>query len=125
MPGTFIPWVGAGIGYEELKIKASSGGLSQSATVSGFELLNLQGGGEFLTSSDFSVGPFVSLSFGQYRSASFGNCQRRYRGQGRSTSGSRSASAASSASEDGHAIPVHARAGQPASRIFSRRLRSL
>jgi hypothetical protein len=70
VPGTFIPWVGAGIGYEELKLKVSAGGLSQSVTVSGFELLNLQAGGEFLSSSDFAVGPFVSLSFGQYRSAS-------------------------------------------------------
>ena len=69
VPGRFIPWVGAGIGYEWLKIKSSSGVSARTVTLSGFELITLQGGGELLTSSDLSVGPFVSLSFGQYRSS--------------------------------------------------------
>jgi len=70
--GSFIPWVGAGIGYESLKIKASTGATSLTSTANGIELLTLQGGGELVTAPDFAVGPFVSLSIGQYRSASNG-----------------------------------------------------
>jgi hypothetical protein len=68
--GSFIPWVGAGLGYESLKVKASMGATSTTTNTSGFELLNLQGGGELVTAPDFAVGPFVSLSIGQYRSIS-------------------------------------------------------
>jgi hypothetical protein len=68
VPGTFVPWVGAGIGYEWLKIKASAGGNSETLSARGFEILNLQGGGDWVASPDFTVGPFVSLSIGQYRS---------------------------------------------------------
>jgi hypothetical protein len=68
--GSFMPWVGLGVGYEWLKIKESAGGASATATLSGFEYLSLQAGGSFATSADFSVGPFLSFSLGQYRSAS-------------------------------------------------------
>jgi hypothetical protein len=69
---SFVPWVGAGFGYEWLKLKESAGGQSATLTVKGFEFLSLQAGGEFRSSSEFSIGPFVSLSFARYSSGEVG-----------------------------------------------------
>ena len=64
------PWVGIGIGYEWLTVSESSGNVSGDTSVSGFEFVNLQGGVDFKATPAFRVGPFVSLSFSEYGSAS-------------------------------------------------------
>jgi outer membrane protein W len=65
----FFPWLGAGIGYESLTVKESQGGLSVSTDFTGFEFLNLQAGGDYKVNEQFSVGPYVQFSLGQYSSA--------------------------------------------------------
>jgi len=68
--GSFVPWVGAGVGYEWLKGKESQGGASATTTFKGFEFLSLQVGGEFRSGPNMAIGPFVSLSIAQYSSVS-------------------------------------------------------
>jgi outer membrane protein W len=63
------PWLGLGVGYEWL-VGSESGSVNGSATTTGLELLNLQGGADFQAASAFTVGPFLSLSLGQYSSVS-------------------------------------------------------
>ena len=65
-PGGFVPWLGAGLGYEWSKVHAEGNGISFDINASGFEFLNLQGGGDWKLSSKFKMGPFVQLSLGQY-----------------------------------------------------------
>jgi hypothetical protein len=60
------PWVGVGIGYEIASAKREVGGVSFSGSTSGIEFVNLQGGADFELSRGFDVGPFASLSIGQY-----------------------------------------------------------
>jgi len=60
------PWLGVGIGYEMAKSKTSGGGQEVVNKISGFEFLNLQGGLDFQASEGLGVGPFLSLSVGQY-----------------------------------------------------------
>lgn len=65
-PGTgFTPWVGAGLGYEWAGFEQKGGGESYELTANGPEL-NLQLGGDFRTSPQFSVGPYMMLSIGRY-----------------------------------------------------------
>jgi opacity protein-like surface antigen len=64
------PWLGAGLGYEWLKLKADvSGGVQAetSNTSKGFEL-NLQGGLDFEVAPGLALGPFLSFSIGRYSS---------------------------------------------------------
>jgi hypothetical protein len=61
---TFTPWLGAGIGYEILSFDGGAG----SVDTSGFEFLNLQGGGDYKVNDQFAIGPYVQLSFAQYSS---------------------------------------------------------
>lgn len=58
----FVPWLGAGFGYEIASV--DYGGAS--VDTSGFEFLNLQGGADYKVSDQFSVGPYVQFSIGQY-----------------------------------------------------------
>lgn len=67
---SFDPWVGIGIGYEIASSKATAGGQSFKSTVSGFEFVNVQVGGDFKVAPNFAVGPFVALSVAQYSSLS-------------------------------------------------------
>ena len=68
-PGaSFDPWLGVGAGYEWLALSVSNGGQNGSLTTSGFEYLNVQLGGDIGVARDLAVGPFVSLSAGEYRS---------------------------------------------------------
>jgi hypothetical protein len=64
------PWIGFGLGYEWATVSqsATSTTQSESITLSGFELLNLQLGVDFPASPNFGFGPFVQMSFGQYSS---------------------------------------------------------
>lgn len=59
-------WVGAGIGYEWSKLTAEGGGESIDVKFRGWEVLNLQGGLDFLASPLLRVGPFMMLSLGRY-----------------------------------------------------------
>jgi hypothetical protein len=58
----FDPWVGIGAGYEWL---GSDQRITRS-TSRGFEFANLQLGGDFAVARTMRVGPFASLSFGQF-----------------------------------------------------------
>ncbi len=74
LPPPLPVWVGAGIGYEWNRLDASG----THSTVRGFELLNLQGGIDFMATPVFRVGPFIMLSLGRYDSgdlSDFGSIQ--------------------------------------------------
>jgi hypothetical protein len=62
------PWLGVGFGYESLAL--SQGGTD--GTLSGWELLNLQGGVDFQAARAFTVGPFLSVALDEYTKASGG-----------------------------------------------------
>ncbi len=72
--GSVDPWVGAGIGYEWLTFGIDISNAGQSSNVSstghGFEFINLQGGADFSVAPGFGLGPFLSLSVGQYSKSS-------------------------------------------------------
>jgi outer membrane protein W len=67
---TFDPWIGVGTGYEWLHVSESKGSNSRTGTLGGFELVNLQLGGDYQLSPNASIGPFASFSIGQYANAS-------------------------------------------------------
>ena len=71
--GQTIPWVGLGIGYEWTKFSVHQSVLASSttdSTSSGFEIANLQFGLDYALTRDVRIAPFLSVSFGQYQSAS-------------------------------------------------------
>jgi outer membrane protein W len=69
-PGqSFDPWLGVGAGYEWLFLDVTAGG-EASLTATGFEFGNVQLGGDIPIAPNFAIGPFVSLSFGQYGNVS-------------------------------------------------------
>jgi Autotransporter beta-domain len=65
----FTPWAGAGIAWERAAYKAEAGADSLEFNATGFEFLNLQVGGDWKVAEKFSVGPYLSLSFNQFRNA--------------------------------------------------------
>jgi outer membrane protein W len=68
----FVPWLGLGLGYEWGSFEESGGGQpTVSTTFKGWEFLNLQAGGDYQVSPQFSVGPYVMLSIAQYSTAEF------------------------------------------------------
>lgn len=71
--GPTTPWVGLGLGYEWVKLSVHQSVLGSTTTdssSSGFEIANLQVGADYAVTSRVAVAPFVSVSFGQYRSSS-------------------------------------------------------
>ena len=82
---SFDPWLGLGFGYEILSASISGSylgfNIDDSLSVSGFQFLNLQGGGDIRVLPNFGFGPFLSLSLGKYNSYSM-----TYNNQGSSTS---------------------------------------
>jgi outer membrane protein W len=65
----FAPFVGVGAGYEWFRLQGATGilgGLSGSSTVSGFEFLNVQAGGDYRLSGNSVIGPFASFSLGRF-----------------------------------------------------------
>ncbi|WP_242346731.1 outer membrane beta-barrel protein [Anaeromyxobacter terrae] len=64
--GQFQPWAGVGTGWERNKVKAEGGGENVEVTLSGWEILNLQLGGDYLASPQFAFGPYVMFSIGRY-----------------------------------------------------------
>ena len=73
MGSTIDPWVGLGIGYEQLTVSESAGGTSQDVGVSGWGLATVQVGGNFVAAPQVEVGPFLSFSVGKYGTASSGS----------------------------------------------------
>jgi len=71
--GSFDPWIGAGTGFEWLHLSQSQGPASSSATLTGFEIVNFQVGGDYHLSPNASIGPFASFSLGQYGNLSADN----------------------------------------------------
>jgi hypothetical protein len=63
---SFQPWVGLGIGMEWASMDRSQGGASDTTKLSGWEYLVFQGGLEWPVMPGLTVGPFASLSIGQY-----------------------------------------------------------
>lgn len=63
--GGMRPWLGIGVGYEWLAVKESAGGSTVKATLSGFEWLNLQLGGDFEVSPRFWLGPYLLVTFSE------------------------------------------------------------
>ena len=64
--GPFDPWIGAGFGYEWASESISSMGKSASQGLDGFELINLQAGGDFKLNPSVGIGPFVAVAVGQF-----------------------------------------------------------
>jgi outer membrane autotransporter protein len=65
------PWVGLGLGYEwtryaQARLETSTGSADAEIGMGGFEA-SLQAGADYRLSARWTVGPFASLSFGQYR----------------------------------------------------------
>ena len=58
------PWVGAGIGYEWLRVHAPGGVLG----LQGWEMVNAQVGLDYASSPGFRGGPFLAVSIGEYQS---------------------------------------------------------
>jgi hypothetical protein len=62
------PWVGVGLGYEQGGVEAKfNGGGKFEETASGYDL-SLQAGGDYKVTDQFTVGPYVMLSVGQFTS---------------------------------------------------------
>jgi hypothetical protein len=63
---TWDPWVGAGVGYEWLRINDAQGSL----TTNGWEFVNVQAGLDIRLAAGAHVGPFAAFSMAQYDEAS-------------------------------------------------------
>lgn len=66
------PWLGLGFGYEWLIANAdiSSNERSGSASLRGWEFINLQGGLDWALGEGVALGPFLSVSVAQYTTVS-------------------------------------------------------
>ena len=65
--GSPVPWIGVGLGAEWLWLTVSADGARSTLRLVGFEMAQLQAGLDWRSSSGISVGPFASLSLGQYQ----------------------------------------------------------
>lgn len=63
----FVPWAGAGLGWEWAHAEGKDVGGTDSVDVNGFEL-SLQGGGDWRVTPRLSVGPWIQLAAGRYQS---------------------------------------------------------
>jgi outer membrane protein len=69
MPGQSMnPWFGLGFGYELGSVTASLSGHEMTVSARGFEYVNFQGGLDFRVTSFLGIGPFLSLSLGEFDS---------------------------------------------------------
>jgi hypothetical protein len=71
--GSIDPWLGLGIGWENLATSSTALGVTTDSSVSGYEFLNLQGGADFKLTDAVKLGPFVNFSLGQYSTAPAGD----------------------------------------------------
>ena len=63
---TFVPWIGLNIGYEWASYSESGGGQKIEQSANGWEFLGLQLGADWKLGPQFSFGPYLTYSFGQY-----------------------------------------------------------
>ncbi len=72
--GGFVPWVGAGFGYEWLNATQETSVFGAPVTIeaqeSGFEFLSLQVGGDWTISPAFKLGPYLCFSIAQFTEVS-------------------------------------------------------
>jgi len=64
------PWVGLGVGYEwgSFSVQQSAFGMTNTdSSWTGFEFANVQAGADYQIGKYVAVGPFMSVSFGQFR----------------------------------------------------------
>jgi hypothetical protein len=66
----FDPWIGIGMGFEFANLFVSRAGNSAAVSFEGMEFLDFQLGGDFKVTPAFGLGPFVSVSLGQYSTGS-------------------------------------------------------
>jgi hypothetical protein len=64
----FVPWIGAGLGWEKASDSFEAGGTKVESSYSGIEFLNLQLGGDYKVNDQFSMGPYFMVSLGQFSS---------------------------------------------------------
>jgi hypothetical protein len=64
--GTFDPWVGLGIGMESANYSATANGQSGGGSLSGWDFVTIQAGGDYHLMPALAIGPFVNFSLGQY-----------------------------------------------------------
>ncbi len=62
----WAPWIGTGLGYQWAYDDVSIAGKSSRQNVSGWELLNLEGGADAKVAPKLWLGPYVSLRYSQY-----------------------------------------------------------
>ena len=67
----FAPWAGLGLGYEwtryaSARLNTATGTADAEIGMGGFEAI-VQVGGDYRLSRGFTIGPFATLSFGQFR----------------------------------------------------------
>jgi hypothetical protein len=67
---SFSPWISGGFGYEWLTLQESYGSDSLSLSIKGWELLNLEAGGDFRVNPTFTLGPFLGLRVARFSSES-------------------------------------------------------
>jgi len=67
-----MPWLGAGFGYEWINVDGSGVLGDASLGVRGFEVLNLQLGGDIVLNHIVALGPFISFSFARFETSSVG-----------------------------------------------------
>jgi hypothetical protein len=68
--GAFDPWVGVGAGFELANAEYTRTGQMSAMTVSGFEIANVQLGGDFTVGKVLKLGPFAAATLGDYSTAS-------------------------------------------------------
>jgi hypothetical protein len=68
--GQFVPWLGLATGWEWGSITAKGGGSKAEQSISGWDILTLQVGGDYKVNPKFGVGPYLTYGFGQYSSYS-------------------------------------------------------
>jgi hypothetical protein len=75
------PWIGLGFGYEWAGLSVEGGNTNFSTGLNGFEFINLQAGLDIRAGEHFYVGPFLTLSVGQYSEATV-DCESGFCGNG-------------------------------------------
>jgi hypothetical protein len=61
-----VPWIGAGSGWEWVRERVSHPTDSSSQTVSGWEMLSLEGGADLKLAPKLWAGPYLGYRFGEY-----------------------------------------------------------
>jgi hypothetical protein len=64
--GSLRPWFGAGAGYEWLRTEEKAGAGTARATLSGFEWIDLQVGGDFAATPSAWFGPYFMFTAGKF-----------------------------------------------------------